>query len=549
MMKLPSVNRRNWRKILRELDESKFPSLTDYLRGIKQKLENKEALLFSEESLGYASLVKYFQRFNEEINEMYASSVNWDRFSEFPPFEHQKPAVDFLLKISGAILADDMGLGKSMSSIYASLFMDDFQRILIVTIKSLKYNFAKEINRITDDVAIIDNKWIDEGKFVIVHYEQLKKYEQEIKDSGFNIIIMDEVHKIRNPKAGRTKAAVSIINYLRPLKLWFLTGTPLDNRPYDYYYLLKMIGHPIAKDWRRFVERYCDGHVNQWGQWEISGASNLTELHKLTQDVILRRLKTDLDIDLPGKTRKPIFLKLSNKKGYDKVIEKYREEKFEKLKEEVGYKGKMENVDVQKMTQLILWRQFCALEKVNDGSLIDLIDAKLEEDDTNKIIVFTNFTAVVDAVKEKYGDICFAIDGRIKDPKDRLRIIDEFNDSKTVRVIVLNMKVGGTGLNIQGANKVIVNDMDWVPSTMLQAEDRAWRIGQLRDVEVIYPIYDDTVEVMLYKLVEEKMRIITSVVDGQQKEYFKDTDDIFEKDDEKSERDSILKDIFAQMGL
>lgn len=427
--------------------------------------------------------------------------------------------------------------------------MEDRHKVLVITLKTLKYNFAKEISFLDDRFVVVDKKW-EEAKFTIVHYDAVKKWQKEIQAGGFTIIILDEAHKIRNPKTQRTKLIMESINVLSPLKIWLLTGTPIDNRPIDYFHLLKIIKHPIAKNWMKYVERYCDGSMNKWGQWETKGASNLEELHRLTQDTFLRRLKSNAGIDLPDKYRKAIFLELKNKKGYDQVIEDYRKKKYELLVDEIGYDGLEDDVQVEKMTELLLHRQFCAMEKINDGSLIDLVDNIVEENDTNKVIVFTNFRKVIDTVYEHFGpDACSFIDGRILDPKKRLEIMDDFNVNPKKRVIVINIKAGGTGLNGQGANYVIVNDMDWVPSAMLQAEDRAYRIGQKRDVNVLYPIYDKTVEDILYHVVEEKMRIISTVIEGKKEQYFSGSVLEDKKEAQKDEKKRLMEAILAQIGL
>ena len=547
MIRLPQLTKANWKKILREIDISKFPSLPSYLQLIRRKLLSKEELLFSETQLGYAKLYNYFEKYAKEINSLYIKTIDWNKFENRMPLEHQKAGVEFLLNNNRCILGDDMGLGKSITTIYAALSMESKHKVLVVTLKSLKYNFAKEIAYLSNDFVVVDKKW-QEAKFTIVHYDALKKWEQQIKDGGFTIMILDEAHKVRNHKAQRTKITTSCISVLNPLKIWLLTGTPIDNRPIDYYHLLKLIKHPIAKNWVKYVERYCDGKMNRWGQWEVSGASNLEELHNLTQDVFLRRLKKNSGIELPDKVRRPIFLEMKNRKGYSQCIIDYEERKQAELDEEFGDDPFVGDFEAGQMVKLILYRQFCALEKINDGSLLESIDNILEENPTNKIIVFTNFRAVIDAVYEHIGEKhCSFIDGRILDPKRRLDIVDDFNVNPDKQVIVINMKAGGTGLNIQGANKVIVNDMDWVPSTMLQAEDRAWRIGQSRDVEVIYLIYGDTVEELVYNEVSDKMRIISTVIEGRKEEFFNGEVEV-EKNEPKDERQSLLKAIFAQLG-
>ena len=137
------------------------------------------------------------------------------------------------------------------------------------------------------------------------------------------------------------------------------------------------------------------------------------------------------------------------------------------------------------------------------------------------IIVATNFTAVVDFLHKKLGSkISCVLDGRIKDAEERLRIVENFNRDEDKKVLIGNMKVISVGYNITSANCVIVNDMSWNPDDMEQTEDRSWRMGQERDVDVIYPLYYDTVEEDLYQMIVNKSKITSTIIDGKEKGYF-----------------------------
>lgn len=546
MIKLPELNKKNWKKILREIDESKFPSLPEYLKVLRSKMNNKEKLLFSEEQLGYGRLYNYFEQYQKEINSLYIQLIDYNKFSMRPPLPHQPEAIQFLLENNRCILGDDMGLSKSSSSIYAALSMEPKMKILVVTIKSLKYNFAHEIRYFDKNIGIIGKKW-EPNKFTIVNYDSVKKWKNDIIKEKFDIIIIDEGHLLKNSKSQRAKAMTEVINATQPLKIWILTGTPISNRPIDFYSLLKLIKHPVSKNWVKYVERYCEGGRNAWGQWETKGASNLEELHSITKDSLLRRVKKPNENGMPNKTRTPVFFELKNKKGYEAVITDYENKKIVELEMEGITNPFILNFEAEQMTKLLLYRQFCAIEKIKDGTLIQMITDFLDNDPENKIVVFTNFTKVVDAIADHFGDICVKLDGRILDAKKRQDIVDDFNINDKTKIMAANLMVGGTGYNMQSANKMIINDLFWVPATMLQAEDREWRIGQKRDVEIFYPIYDDTVEVILYNTVEEKMKIITTVVEGKKENYFSESNEKLElKVDEKQ---SILKAIFAQMGF
>lgn len=537
------ITKRNFKKTLKELDLSQFPSLDDFLKNIRSKLLAKTPLTVSEELMAFPKLKKYFEDYRKELNRYHVNQLDLAQFSHRPPRDFQETGIKFLLLNDRCILADDMGVGKSIQSVLAALLLPEDYKILVVTMRSLKYNIEEEIKPYSNSYKVIEKKWESGYKFTIVHYEALKKYKKEILAEKYNCVIADEAHCLKNAKIGRTKNFLEVIKTTE--KVWLLTGTPINNRPADFYNLLKIIHHPLSKNWVTYVERYCDGK-KVFGCWDIKGASNLEELHTKTQGSILRRLKKDVVKDLPNKDRMPVYLHLDNKKEYDNVINAYREMKLSEMDEDLQQFMSDEDFDIATMTKFILWRQYCALKKTEDGSLVELVDTQI--DAGNKIVVFTNFTKVVDTIYEKFGPkiSCF-IDGRIKDAKERLEIVKNFNESPELKVLVCNLKVGSVGLNITGANVAIINDMDWVPSTMLQAEDRLWRIGQKSEVTILYPVYKDTVEDIVFNVVNAKMRNISVAIEGKKEEYFKNGKELIEEDVVDT-RLSLLQEIFLQLG-
>lgn len=555
MAKIPEINKKNFKKLLRELDLSSFPSIkTDnYLFNIKIKLEDKIHLSIAEELLCFPRFKKYLEGLRKEENKYYIDNINFDKFSHRPPKPYQKEGVIWLLERDRCILADDTGLGKTLEVILASLCLQEYFKVLIITKKMLKYNFEKELSFYSDSCKVIEDKWETGYKFTIINYEALKKFKSQIIEERFQIIIVDECHRLINTKA---KTFINFKNIISDnenaiKKIWLLTGTPVNNRPSDLYSLLSIIKHPIATNWQKYVERYCDGWKDENDRWNIKGASNLEELHLKTKDSILRRLKKDYLPDLPNKYRQPIWLHLENRKGYDSVVRKYKEKKLEEFNEfpTIANLLSAKLFTPAEITKIILERQFCALEKIKDGSLINLLKESIEEG--NKIVLFTNFTEVIDSVYNYFtSGISRFIDGRIKDAKKRFSIIEEFNNDDSLKLLILNMVVGNAGSNIQSANIVLVNDLNWVPGAMIQAEDRTWRLGQLKDVLVKYLIYRNTIEEVLFNTVNEKTKNISTTVEGEQEIFFlnenKKKENNLEQTDEER-RQLLLNEIFSKL--
>lgn len=551
MLQVPTPTKTNWKKILRELNPSDYPSLPEKLKILRDRLRKKEKLSVLDDTVGCALLKRYFEDFKSEINTNYISNIPYENFSARNPLEHQKEAIYFLLKNDRAILADQMGKGKTGSSIYASLSLEESTKILVVAPKSLKYSYANELKIFTDDYYIVDKKW-GVAKFVLVHYESLKKYADEIIEFAPNVIICDEAHEVKNMKAGKYKSLNEILKYHYPNKLWLMTGTPIANRPLEFFTLLKLLRHPLSKSWENYIVRYCNGHLDNFGRWAVGGASNLKELHELTKGIILRRINKKGD--LPDFKRTPYYLDMSDevRRRYENSIEDFEKTRKEEIAEELKEQGMSKfavHYESNTVTKIVVKRIFCAHQKIKDSSVKELINEKLKSDPTNKIIVFTNYIDVVDSIYNEYKEISVKLDGRVKEALDRQNVVDKFNEDPKQRILVSNIRVGGTGYNIQSANIVIINDMDWVPNTMLQAECRVWRYGQKREVEFIYPIYKDSIEDLLYNAVNKKMQIATELIDGTREEYF-ETDNPEEiLDIEDVSKEDILKEIFAQMNI
>ena len=186
------ITKRNFKKVLRELDLSKYPSLDDFLRKIKDKLVNKIPLSIAEELMTFPRLKNYFENFRKEQNKYYISNLNFNEFSHRPPKPFQIDGIKFLLLNDRAILADDMGLGKSIQSILSALMLPENYKILIVTLKSLKYNIEEEIKPYSNSYKVIEKEWESGYKFTIVHYEALKKWKKQIIAENFHCVISDE---------------------------------------------------------------------------------------------------------------------------------------------------------------------------------------------------------------------------------------------------------------------------------------------------------------------------------------------------------------------
>ena len=432
--------------------------------------------------------------------------IDYSKYDHRPPLLHQKEAIEKLVGSKRFILADDMGLGKTTSTIIAAL-ETGAKKILIVCPASLKINWEREIANYSDRPVYIaeGKKYSTEADFVIVNYDILKNF-HDIKDkdnslfieSNFELVILDEAHMISNAQAQRTKI---INNFVKQIKrVWLLTGTPMTSRPMNYYNLLSIIESPVAQNWMAYAIRYCQGYQFRAGNrkvWNVTGASNLEELRDRTSKQILRRLKEDV-LDLPDKIITPVYLRTSSKEYKDLMGEYY--EWMDNRKEESS------SLTVQ-FSKLMKVRKVIANEKVKQT--IEFVENIIEQG--KKVIIFTNFTDTLQLIHNHFGKESVYLDGSCNKVQ-RQFAVDQFQDNEKIKVFVGNLKAAGVGLTLTSAEVVIMNDLSFVPAEHAQAEDRAYRYGQKNNVLVYYPIFENTIEGVIYDILNKKKKVIGTVM-------------------------------------
>ena len=430
--------------------------------------------------------------------------IDYEKYSHRPPLDHQKEAIQKLVENKKFILADDMGLGKTTSTIIAAL-ETGAKKVLIICPASLKINWQREIENYSQrTTSIIEGKKWDDADFVIINYDIIKNFHDDKKkdvstivNSKFDLVIVDEAHYIQNSQAQRTKLINDIGKKVD--RVWLLTGTPITSRPINYYNLLNLIDSPVAQNWMAFVKRYCNGFQFQAGRrkiWNVSGASNLEELRDRTAPLVLRRLKENV-LDLPEKIITPVYLRLKSKE-YEELMGEYYDW-YDKSGEE-------DSLTLQ-FTKLTKVRQVIADEKTK--ATIELCENIIEQG--KKVIVFTNFTKSLELILEHFGKKAVRLDGQMSQ-KERQLSVDRFQTEEDVMVFVGNIKAAGVGITLTAAEAVVMNDLSFLPSDHSQAEDRSYRYGQKNNVLVYYPIFDNTVEGIIYDILKKKKNIFETIM-------------------------------------
>jgi SWI/SNF-related matrix-associated actin-dependent regulator 1 of chromatin subfamily A len=227
----------------------------------------------------------------------------------------------------------------------------------------------------------------------------------------------------------------------------------------------------------------------------------LEELRDRTSPLVLRRLKENV-LDLPDKIITPVYLRLKSK-AYEEVMGEYYDW-YDKNPEE----SKSLTVQFTKLTKI---RQIIADEKINQT--IEIAENIIEQD--KKVIIFCNFTDSLNKICQHFGKTAVKVDGSMTKP-ERQHSVDSFQENEKVKVFVGNIKAAGVGLTLTAGEAVIMNDLSFLPSDHAQAEDRAYRYGQKNNVLVYYPIFENTIEGIIYDILNNKKQVIATVMGDNQ---------------------------------
>ena len=447
--------------------------------------------------------------------------VDFDKYQKldkrgWKPFKHQEEGIKFLLKNKKCILGDHMGLGKTVQSIIAALESGS-ERILIICPSSLKINWMREIQNFCDedDISIINGNHWNPSKFTIINYDILKNFHtieeknkeyedwelrREIVKFNPDLMILDEAHNVKNNKSKRGAIIKDLSTNFKCERVWLLTGTPIANRPMDYFNLLSIIESPVANNWVQYAKTYCDGKRFRQGNkyvWVTKGATNLDELAAKTKKTILVRKKEDV-LDLPDKLVTPVYLELQNVQGYKNVWDDYL-----RKRELDGKKGN----PTKDLVEMTLLRTFIAMETT--PYTIEKTEEALELG--KKVIIFCNFNDEMDTFINHFGSKCVCVRGGMSDKQKQLSV-DRFQNDDKCTVFVGQIKAAGVGLTLTKAEIVIMNSLDWVPGNHEQAEDRAYRIGQNKTVNVYYMLIDRTIDTLVWKILNEKKKVIGTIM-------------------------------------
>lgn len=460
-----------------------------------------------------------------------------------------------------------------------------FEHVLIVCPASVKSTWQRELEYYVgkDEITIVNGSKWDDRKYTIINYDILdnfyevptetySKQEKVYDDNGdvsyktvkkervskkkdviakamensqlftskFDLMIMDEVHKLSNNTSGRYKIISDLIGRSNPKGIYAITGTPLTNTPMNLYNVLKLIGADITRDWEGYVRNYCDGKqmLNknerngltkqflrrvgkaEWKDlsnsekdelrefldknckkfWITSGASNLDDLSEAIKHLYIRRLKSDFN-QIVGKRIEVnrYTLPTELKSSYDNVWEEYRRLRVENGKENVD--------DFQSIIEGTIMRQWLATQMV---SYTDEI-VRRHLGNGEKVMIVCCYDEELYKFKEMYGDMCVVYNGKMT-AKQKDKVEKAFMEDDNVRIFIGNIVACGVGLTLVSGNICVFNNFSWVPAENMQAMDRVHRLNQTKDVTVYYQMFKDTMFETMFDKVMGKEAVINSVI-------------------------------------
>lgn len=486
------------------------------------RIPKYRALLMSEEVKNKFSKVSINQEFIDYIDSFsLLRPLDNDVFKnkQYKLRNYQKKAISWINVLYdgelGGLLADEMGLGKTLETI-SFIQIRKITNSIIVVPKALLYNWEKEFQKFAPEVPLtlidgdakirkvkIEN--YNKKSIIITSYSSILNDFKLYKSFAFDCVIIDEAQYIKNPM---TKTAISTKSIKGKFFL-ALTGTPVENNLQELWSIFDFILPGYFDTLESFNKKYKYEQL----------MDNLDVLKKSIAPFILRRLKTEVLKQLPEKIETNIYCEMNKNQGdlYSKFEKQYRE----KIETFDANKNTFEVLSyITRLRQLAINPKLFIKEYKDDDTKLETFQELVQESIENKkkMVVFSQYTELLHILQEKLDEQkikYYYLDGLTK-PKKRLEDTEKFNKN-SVPVYLISLKAGGIGLNLTGANNVVIYDPWWNPAVENQSIDRTHRIGQKNTVQVFRLITKKTIEEKILELNNMKKDLIEKVLDNDSK--------------------------------
>ena len=486
-----------------------------------------EKLIDTNKEISVAKNSEFVELIDSVKNTELSKKIKIDKSLESKLRDYQKVGYKWLKTLEmyklGGILADDMGLGKTLqviSVLRAEAKSKVHTTSIVVCPSTLVLNWKSEVEKWcnTMKVLVLSGKIEDrrekleryqEYDLVITSYDLLKRDTDNYEDKKFKYIIADEAQYIKN---SLTQNATSLKSLQGEVK-FALTGTPIENSVAELWSIFDFIMPGYLYNYNKFKKKFEEPIIKN------EDIEALIRLKKLISPFILRRVKKDVLTELPEKNI--TIMKNEMEKEQEKIYLSYLAQTKKEIAEELS-DSSFEKSKFKILMLLTRLRQICChpslfIENYKGGSgklnqCLDLLSDTIESG--HKILLFSSYTSMFEIIEkelEKKEIKYFKLVGNTPVNK-RIEMVDEFNDNEDIKVFLISLKAGGTGLNLTSADVVIHYDPWWNVSSENQATDRAYRIGQKNSVQVYKLITGNSIEEKINKMQERKEKLSKDVL-------------------------------------
>lgn len=452
---------------------------------------------------------------------------------------YQRAGIAFASDKVATLIGDEMGLGKTIQSIGVINGNEAIKRVLVICPASLRLNWQKEMKAwLTREfsIGVVDRSDYPENtEIVIINYDVLKKHHDKLREVEWDLMIVDEVHYLKNKDSQRTKEVFGFKKWnpktrtheveVTPIpnkRRVYLTGTPIVNRPMELFPILNSLDSKTWPSFWKYAQRYC-GATYENGHWNFTGHSNLEELQdRLRSTIMIRRLKRDVLTELPPKRRQiievPASAKVQKLVQAEKDAWDVRQERLDALAAAVEMSKASDDPEDYK-TAVSALREgmgaaFTEVAKMRYEVAMAKVPYVVEHINTfeEKVVVFAHHKDVVKELKAAFGDTAVVLVGDTPMSK-REEAVERFQTDDSVRVFIGSIKAAGVGITLTAASNVVFAELDWVPGNMSQAEDRCHRIGQQESVLVQHIVLEDSLDAHIAATLVQKQEVIDKALD------------------------------------
>lgn len=516
-------------------------NLTDNIEIEDENVEENSIKLPIYRALYLEKIFKNMPNTNIQKNEYYKNMISQiedrqiDLSTKIPPKlnaelrTYQKIGYKWLRTLEqykmGGILADDMGLGKTIQLLavilsYVQKNKGNVKPSIIICPSSLALNWYNEIQKFTSTLKalVISGDYLERkrkieeiGKYqvIITSYDSLKRDIDLYKNYCFKYVVADEAQYIKNNNTKNSKA----IKTINAETKFALTGTPIENSLSELWSIFDFIMPGYLYKYKKFKELYETPIIKEQNE------DVMNKLKKQIEPFVLRRTKGEVLTELPDKTVTILNNEMSEEQ-YN-IYMSYMAQARKEIMSQIDING-FEKSQIKILSLLMRLRQICCHPKLflreyegessKLNQCIEIIqDAVLGG---HKILLFSSYTSMFEIIEEKLKNIgvkYLKLTGQTK-VGERIELVDKFNTNENIKVFLISLKAGGTGLNLTGADMVIHYDPWWNLSAENQATDRTYRIGQKRNVQVYKLITKNSIEEKIYELQQKKAKLIDNML-------------------------------------